>query len=262
MSLRYPSDAAGSADYVSFQHKSYKGRGGGGGGGEGGIVLYVPAPAPSISNVNSWSGSGDSFSGPLGKLRRGLAQEASEIVNDKNFNLGKLPDYVNGLAEELKSHKLGPIARHIGNQEVAAAVGLSANQLLAVTKGEIYNPNLEMFYSGPQLRNFAFSFQCSPANSGDAQAIRRIIMEFKKWSAPEESGNKYKLPHIWDISYGGKCKQYYNKFKSAALKNVNVTYNAGLDGHMTFEDGSPVVTGFSLSFIETELITRKDAGRY
>ena len=261
MSIRYPADAAGGADYVSFQHKSYKGRGGGGQNG-GDIVLYIPAPAPSISNVNSWQGSGDAFSGPLGQFKRGMVQRGSDIVNDKNFSLGKIPQYVNSLAEELKSHKLGPIARNIGNNELAKAVGLSASQMMSVTRGEIYNPNVEMFYSGPQLRNFTFSFQCAPASSGDAQAIRQIVSEFKKWSAPEESGDKYKLPHVWDISYGGKCKQYYNKFKTAALKNVNVTYNAGLDGHMTFDDGSPIVTGFSLSFIETELITRKDAGRY
>ena len=260
MSLRYPSETSG-ADFVSFQHVKYS-RGQGNSGGEGGIVLYVPAPAPSISNVNSWSGSGDAFSGPLGQFARASADTISGIVNDDNFSLGKAKEYANSIAEQLKSTKVGPLARHIGNQELGGAVGLSANQLLAVTRGEIYNPNVEMFYSGPELRSFTFTFRCAPKNSGDAQAIRAIIREFKRWSAPEESGDKYKLPHVWNINYGGQCKQYYNKFKPAALKNINVTYNAGMDGHITFNDGSPIVTGFSLSFLETQLITRKDAGQY
>ena len=86
-------------------------------------------------------------------------------------------------------------------------------------------------------------------------------MEFKKWM-PKESGNKLKLPHVWKISYGGACKQYYNKFKTAALTNINVQYNAGLDSHMTFSDGSPIVTGFTLSFTETEIITQDDGGQF
>ena len=42
--------------------------------------------------------------------------------------------------------------------------------------------------------------------------------------------------------------------------NINVQYNAGLDSHMTFSDGSPIVTGFTLSFTETEIITQDDGG--
>jgi hypothetical protein len=259
MSLRYPASAAGSADYVAFQHTKYD-RGQSNSGGEG-IVLYMPAPAPAVSNANSWIGSQDQFIGPIGDLKKKFARGAANMMND-DFNLATLKKHAEAFGEELKGTKVGPVARHAGNNMVAGELGLSANQMLAVTRGEIYNPNLEMFYSGPRLRSFSFEFKCTPKSSDDAQAIRKIIMEFKKWSAPQESGNKYKLPHVWNINYGGKAKSYYNKFKPAALTNISVSYNAGLDGHMTFIDGSPIVTGFSLSFLETQLITRKDAGRY
>ena len=261
MSLRYPSDRAQSADYVSFQHVKYSRGGGGGGGGEGGIVLYLP-PSQAVTNQNSWSGSGDQFAGPIGQLRRNIAEGGMGIINDPNFSFTKIGDYAKKMQEELKGTKMGDLARHKGIQMLGNETGLTASQIMSVTRGEIYNPNVEMFYSGPKLRNFAFTFRCAPKSVGDAQAIREIVMEFKKWSAPEESGDKFKLPHVWKISYGGKCKQYYNKFKPAALTSVDVTYNGGLDSHMTFDDGSPLITSISLRFLETQLITRKDAGRY
>ena len=262
MSLRYPADAAGGNDFVSFQHKKYSGRGGGGNaGGQGGIVLYVP-PSQAVQNQNSWSGSGDQFAGPIGQLRRKIGEGGMGIINDPNFSFTKIGDYAKKMQEELKGTKMGDLARHKGIQELGSLTNLTASQIMSVTRGEIYNPNVELMYSGPKLRTFNFTFRCAPKSAADAQAIRQIVMEFKKWSAPEASGDKYKLPHVWDVNYGGKCKQYMNKFKTAALTSVDVTYNAGLDQHMTFEDGSPIVTSISLQFLEAELITRKDAGRY
>ena len=262
MSLRYPTDRPmGEADFVSFQHKEYSSRGGGGGGGGiGGIVLYLPAPAPAVSNANSWSSSNEKFMGPIGQFKRGMAQEFSDGITalGDDFNMDTFRQGVSSTVERFKSTKVGPIARQLGMQAAGRATGMSAQQIMSVTRGEIYNPNVEMFYNGPQLRAFDFSFQCSPKSSQDAQAISNIIREFKKWSAPEENGGKYKIPHIWEISYGGAAAKYYNKFKPAALTNINVQFNPGMDGHMTFEDGSPIVTGFTLSFYETELITRKD----
>ena len=116
--------------------------------------------------------------------------------------------------QQFQGTNVGGVVKHGLQNKLAAATGMTGQQLMSVTRGEIYNPNLEMFYAGPDLRSFDFSFQCAPKSSQDAQAIRQIIMEFKKWSAPKESGNKLKLPHVWKISYGGAAKQYYNKFKT------------------------------------------------
>ena len=263
MSLRYPADRPSSADFVSFQHVKYSSRGGGGGGGGGGIVLYMPAPAPAVSNVNRWNNSGERFAGPIGQFKRNIAQGGADLIaNTTDFNVDRFGKNVQQSMEQFQGTKVGPMARHFGMNTLANATGMTGQQLMSVTRGEIYNPNLEMFYEGPDLRSFDFSFQCAPKSSADAQAIKAIVAEFKKWSAPEESGNKLKLPHVWKVGYGGAAKQYYNKFKTAALTNINVQYNAGIDSHMTFSDGSPIVTGFTLSFTETEIITRKDAGRF
>ena len=260
MSLRYPTNRPmGEADFVSFQHVKYSSRGGGGGSGAGGIVLYMPAPSPGISNTNSWSSSNENFQGPIGQFKKDLANQFGPMVgNARNFSMDGFVDNVNSTVEKFKSTKVGPIARQFGMVAVGRATGMSANQVMSMTQGEIYNPNVEMFYNGPQLRAFDFSFQMAPESAQDAQAISNIIREFKRWSSPAEKGGKYEIPHVWKISYGGAAEKYYNKFKPAALTNINVQYNAGMDQHMTFNDGSPIVTGMTLSFTEVELVTRKD----
>ena len=261
MSKRYPTDRPfGDADFVAFQHMEYSGRGGssGLGGAQGDIVLYMPAPAPAVSNPNTWSSSHENFMGPIGQFKKQMAETFSGMASAEDFSLDGMTKGVNDIVEQFKSTKVGPMARQLGMTAAGRATGMSAQQIMSMTKGEIYNPNVEMFYNGPQLRSFDFSFQMSPKSNADARAISDIILEFKKWSAPKEQGGKYKIPHIWKISYGGACEKYYNKFKPAALTNINVQYNASMDQHMTFDDGSPIVTGMTLSFIEIELITRDD----
>ena len=50
------------------------------------------------------------------------------------------------------------------------AVG--AQGLLSRTTGAILNPNLEMLFSGPKLRNFNFTFKLSPRDAGEADQVR------------------------------------------------------------------------------------------
>ena len=258
MSMQYPADLSGEADYVSFQHVEYRGRRGTSDGG-GGITLYLPAPAPAVPMSNSWSSSGEKFAGPVGQFRRDVAETAVGIASAEDFSIGGIRRGLSDTLEKFKNTKVGPMARQAGMVAAGQLAGVSANQIMSVTRGEIYNPNIEMFYNGPQLRSFDFSFTMSPKSKQDAQAILAICKEFKTWSAPQEDGQKYKIPHVWKISYGGAAAKYYNKFHAAACTSVNVQYNAGMDQHMTFIDGCPVVTGLMLSFTEVEIVTRKHA---
>ena len=254
MSLRYPQDRPqGLVDFVTFTHEKYTGGGGGGG---APIVLYHPEDSPAISNANSWSDSGNTFSGPLGKFKRGLVGGGVEIAEGKYGNASEITGTVTKALEKLKGGDgMGAAARHYAMERGADALGMTANQMLSVERGEIFNPNVELFYNGPQLRKFTFTFLFTPKSSGDARAAMEIIKEFKKWSAPADVGAKYEIPHVWKIKYSNKN---YNKFKRAALLNVSVDYNTGMDQHMTFIDDMPISTSLSLSFMEAEMVTRKD----
>ena len=254
MSLRYPSDRPQDADFVTFQHKKYSGRGGsGGGGGGGGIVLYMPENTPGISNNQTWNNT-TAYAGPLGQLQRQFLNAAADV---SDVDLKNVPNTVSKMVGRFKGmgSSVGPAARQGYLQALASKMGKSPNQITSLTKGEIYNPNVEMWYDGPSLRNFTFDFIFAPKNSSDNQAAMQIIKEFKKYSSPKEQGQKYEIPHVWDISYSNP---HYNKFKTAALVNINVDYNQGLSSYMTFEDKAPITISMSLQFTECEMITQDD----
>ena len=268
MTLRYPSDGyAGDADYVSFRHMKYTSRGsmGGGGGGGGYITLYMPENLPNIGNGNAW----EQFSfgaGPIGKLIEGAADEVIAFSNvnpmegmkKENFNKGV--DRVRKMFDNL-ADSAGPAGRQALLEGAASTIGASANQVLSVRTGQIYNPNIELAYNGPAFREFAFQFRMVPKSAGEAAALNSIIREFKRWSAPEViQGGMYEIPHVWQIDFmsGGGRNAFQNQFKPAALLSVNVQDNAGVGYYSAHQGGAAIETSLTLSFKEVDVITRQD----
>ena len=132
---------------------------------------------------------------------------------------------------------------------------------MALSQNQIYNPNVELLYTGPKIRGFNFNFTFVPKSEPEAVMVNSIIREFKRWSAPEAVENgMLKVPHTWQVTYmkGGEENRNMNRFKPAALKNVAVQANPGMSMHMTFPNGMPVVTALSLSFTEVDIVTRVD----
>lgn len=257
MSMRYPPDMT-SDQFVTFSHSKYSARSGGGSG--GGIILYMPEDTPAVSFRNGWSR--QDFPGPLGKLKLGLATEAAAGISaatQSGANLDQVKERViDGIVDKFKkSGSIGEYAEQGGLQAVAQFAEMkSASHLLSLTKGEIYNPNVELIYEGPSLRDYTFNFNFAPKNEGDAAAACEIVREFKTWSAAAlRGGSKLEIPHVWHINYSN---EYMGKFKPAALMDVNVDYNPGLSMHMTFPSGMPIITNMSLSFRECEFVFRED----
>ena len=57
---------------------------------------------------------------------------------------------------------------------------------------------------------------------------------------------------------GNKQNPNMNIFKRAALTDVAVQNNQGLNMHMSFDDGMPIITSLALTFTEVDVITRDD----
>jgi hypothetical protein len=281
--LKYPNNLnEGQTDYVSFTHREYKNNSKGGGVAAPGtgerIVLYMPNSTPVANYGNSWGNSGQTFDGPIGLLKKKMAQGLGDSVNELGNTVGNLGDGVEGNAfESIRQlakdagrsagdmvgdmiDNRGGLVKQLGMNAVGGMLVGSGNNLLALTQGKIYNPNVELLYQGPQLRTFSFQFNFVPKNSNESSVISQIIKEFKMWSAPGDPGEEgyLSVPHVWDIRYGGKVDGKMNKFKPCALVNVSVQDNAGSDLHSTFEDGTPTLTSVSLSFNEVDILTRKD----
>jgi hypothetical protein len=268
MSLRYPSDAfSGDADYVSFRHMKYTSRGSGGGGGGGGyITICMPEQMPPVNNKNNWGELSVFAPGPLGALQRDIAEEVINLT-DINLKEGMSREAQNRGIDRIRGKfdavvdNAGPLARQAALTNAAGAIKRSPSQVLSVTQGQIYNPNIELVYNGPGLRHFGFTFNLVPKSAGDASIISSIIREFKTWSAPKViSGGMYEIPHVWQISYmsGGGQNGFQNKFKPAALTDIIVTDNQGFGFYSAHEGGAPIQTTLQLGFQEVDVITRKD----
>lgn len=274
MSLSYPLHVnQGSNDYVLFQaheyrsNNAYPGQGAGNKGGTSGppmgkpIILYMPNSTPQVNNGQSWSEK--SFEGPLGQLTAGLVTGVAAGISDLDgINKENGEQLVNKLKEQFENlkNKGGGAAKQLIIGELAKQFGLTASNAMALAKGQIYNPNIELLYAGPQRRSFTMAFNFIPKNAPETQRINDIIMEFKKWSSPKENGAMFDVPCIWQVTYmsGTGKNKMMNAFKRAALSDISVQANPSSDMHAAFSDGMPVTTSIGLVFQEVDIITRQD----
>ena len=136
-----------------------------------------------------------------------------------------------------------------------AASGTGA-QLLTRTTGSVLNPNMELLFQGPALRDFTFQFKLSPRSSTEAKKIIQIIRFFKQGMAPIRSQSRLflKSPHTFKLQYmhENNDHKYLNKFKECALQSCAVTY--GEAQYSTYEDGVLSSYNINLSFKELEPI--------
>ena len=148
-----------------------------------------------------------------------------------------------------------------------AAVGISADEVLARTQGAVVNPNLELLFKGPTLRPFNFTFQMGARNEDESDEIMRILRFFKQGGSPQRTAAQYlvKAPHTFQIEYlhrgeSGEQNKYLNKIKECALLSVGVNYTPN-NNYATFKNGAPVSIELSLSFKELEPVYNDEYGQ-
>ena len=265
--LRYPVGAGASgSDYVTFTPTNYRTNADEGpapNNGEQAIVLYMPNSTPGIGNPNSW---GDYQSpGPLGAARRDAGRTITHAitgVGGEGAIQGFLTDSVNALALGRNAKNAGGIAKQLALQAIPEKfLGGTPNQMMAMQKGQVYNPNVELIYQSPVMREFVFNFDFLPRNIGEAEVMNQIIKAFKSNSAPVDLNNgMFGLPMVWNVKYmsGAEENRYMNKFKPAACVGVSVQANSSADMHISTAAGVPVQTSLTLQFREVDIITRED----
>jgi len=153
----------------------------------------------------------------------------------------------------------------ISNNDVAsffASRAVGNNSLFTRATGKVLNPNLELLFNGPRLRQFNYNFRFTPREEREAREIRRIIKFFKKNMAPQRVPSKLflKTPNVFKLKYifkGGRQHPFLNKIKMCALQSFNVTY-APDGSYMTYDDGSMTAYNVSMSFGELNPIYEND----
>lgn len=134
----------------------------------------------------------------------------------------------------------------------------SATGLLSRIEGAIANPNLELLFQGPELRNFTFTFIMSARDNNEAGQIRRIIRFFKQNMAVKRTTTNIflKSPNVFRVQYKSSTVNglhpSINRIKECALTNLNVDYTpAGT--YSTFNDPKSTMTAYSMQMTFQEL---------
>ena len=265
--LRYPLASMGAdQDYIQFGVIEYKRKGlteGVVGSGQSfednlakNILGTVTLPIPSQIGDNNVQNYGPSELNFL--QERGLAIAKSGIGGDIDGAVKNATNLVDRLVGAENNANLA--TNFFANQAINAFGGnVNINQLLARSNGLVINPNMELLFSGPGLRNFTFQFKMTPRSAVEGEAIRQIIRVFKRHSAPKGAGDFLKTPDIFQIRYltGQKNHPFLNRFKLCALTNMQVNYTG--DGvYATYDNGTPVSMIMTLNFQELTPVYAED----
>jgi hypothetical protein len=156
----------------------------------------------------------------------------------------------------------------------AEASGSKALEALATAVTQVVkNPMLEVMYKGVKLRKFKFSFSLWPRSEQEAEEVQKIIALLRFHQAPEikqNTGGFFLIPPSeFDISfmYNGKVNPNMDAISTCVLEDISVDYTpkgfhayesiGSIDNPQLGRTGMPVGINLSLSFMETQIITKE-----
>ena len=242
------------------------------------IMLPIPQD---LSNTLAAGWQGKAFTG------LGRAAVAAMAGGEISAMATKIKDYTGNLKaiqESLTSSVLNLVPGVGGNLDV--------NDISGATRGVVLNPNAELLYDSPELREIGMSFKMVPRNDTEAKIIRDICQIFRKASLPTWGANDdgelvkglqtftqddsqtvtnikppkqfmgenfIRVPRLCKFTFmkGNKTHKYLTQFKPCAMSTVVVNFTPD-NTYATYHDGSPVATELRINFQETKLIFAHD----
>ena len=230
------------------------------------IILYMPEDVSTGYKAN-WSG----------KAFSNIGRDALTTAGSGDFGQGMQ----NALTTA--GTAFSQAVPNLGNKVIRDVISkitgesLSQNDVFGATRGVILNPNVELLFTGTDLRNISLNYKLVPRNALEATEIKEICKIFKRSMLPKFSkgtelnfskgqnaaNNFIKVPNVCRLTFmrGNGPNPDVAQYKMCAMTNVEINYTP--DGtYATYDDGSMVAIGLSLSFQETKLIFSEEADKY
>ena len=238
--LKYPSDGAygaGGQDYIrieTFQYKAPMPGAFGEKGNENSVANVIDRGPTRGSNLGKY---GNTIKLPIPNDLRvsngvewgGAKANAIEMAAMTSMTNAIGNTMNNGVVDTLMKSfgSMGKIINQLGDLEVADGgsgqaltafvsklalsklnINVDTNQFVARSNGIAINPNLELLFSSPKLRNFTFRFDFAPNDETDARNSRLIMRIFKQGMLPTGYAGKdgtssvfIGSPHVYRIGY-------------------------------------------------------------
>ena len=230
-------------------------------------TVILPMPKVSDSNGAEWGESDLNVFGITAVSPLAAASNAVESGMRDGFNLENIQKELEkslvGVGNFLKDNS-GPaisVAGALGGSELLKGLGITVepDALLARATGNIINPNAELLFQGPVLRDFGFQYLMIARSREEGEQIRKIIRWFKQGAAPKYRNQALLgTPDIFSLEYKTPGNpDIMNKFNDLALRTITVDYAP--DGFWSaYEDSQPVAVRMSLQFTELKPVYDKD----
>lgn len=185
-------------------------------------------------------------------------------MNYANKDLGTLAGLISGSAFDTQGAFKGA-----GESAAAFATSIAklpgmlgatdVQSLLSSSSKTSLNPFKEVIFESVDFRKFAFKYKFFPKSPAESREVKDIIKLFKFHMHPELSAGKlfFIYPAEFQITYyfSGSENNYFHKFAPCVLETMEVSY--GGETFSSFKDGSPTEINMSLTFSETEILTKK-----
>lgn len=125
--------------------------------------------------------------------------------------------------------------------------------------GSTPNPFKTVLFESVDLRTFTFKYKFMPKSQKEAQNVLNIIKTFKYHMHPEFSADKLFLIHPSEFNivhyFKGKENSNWHKISTCVLKEMDL--DEGAEQLASFSDGMSVEINMSLTFLETEMMTKE-----
>ena len=133
---------------------------------------------------------------------------------------------------------------------------------LARTGGRVLNPNAEMLFQGPVIRDFSFEFQMIARSKKEGEEIREIIRFFKLGMAPKFQNIAFLAnPDVFKLEYRNSegILDTVNRFNPGGLALTTLKTDYAPNGYWAaYTDSQPVALKLSMSFTELRPIYHGD----
>ena len=228
----------------------------------GGAMIGGAMGGPGGATIGGIMGAGVDMSGLTGTMSGISAEEirkqneAREAIQTGDFDLAK----------QLMAGGSGIFAQSIsGISGFLLGTELDTDTFLARTGGRVLNPNAEMLFQGPVIRDFTFSFIMIARSEKEGKEIRKIIRFLKLGMAPKFQNNTFIAnPDVFLLEYKNGLRENdvlktVNRFNPGGLALTTMNVDYAPNGYWSaYEDSQPVAVKMDLNFTELRPLYQGD----
>jgi len=231
------------------------------------ISLYMP-PSVSVSYGMNYADK------EVGLMAETGAKALNTILQNKEFSWDAISNTASKLGEQLGTGAWQAVK--MAGIKALDTVAPGASTMIALERGAIITPRMEMMLEGVSRRSFSYTFIFIPKSVQEAKIVEDIIYAFKFHMHPEYFdsqlfgasvgvGREMTIPSTFDIAYmyQNGPNNFLNKISTCFLKTMDVQYGAERFTAYEPTDGNfgsgppPQRTQITLAFSELEIITKE-----